>query len=83
MTLQIKSKMKHNLFKDHSFSQKCVLNKFKCFRTLEPISVLLMKTFSENFLLIKDPQKLKIPQIDNFVLLEVKIFKLKANFYYL
>jgi len=43
--------------------------------TLEPISVLLMKTFSEIFLLIKDHQKSKIPQIDNFALLEVKIFK--------
>ncbi len=50
MTLQIKSKMKQNLFKDHSFSQTCVLNKLKCFKTLEPISVLLMKTFSKKFL---------------------------------
>jgi hypothetical protein len=51
--------------------------------TLEPISVLLMRTFFEKFLLIKDPQKSKTSQIDNFVLLEVKILKLKANLYYL
>jgi hypothetical protein len=81
--LQIKSKMKQNLFKDPSFSQKCVLNRLKCFMTLEPILVLLMKTFFEKFKLIKDPQKLKKPQFANFVLLEIKIFKLKANFSYL
>jgi hypothetical protein len=53
------------------FAKMCT-EQVKCFMTLEPISVLLMKMFFEKFPLIQVHPKSKKPQIDNFALLEAK-----------